>query len=71
MSEFAKNFTSMSKLTDAAMKEHFQYYKDNADFKNADAVICSFSSALCEAFIPLNKTIIFNPANRLDELLMV
>lgn len=71
MSEFSKNFTSMSKLTDVSMKEHFQFYKDNADFKNADAVICSFSSALCEAFIPLNKTIIFNPANRLDELLMI
>jgi hypothetical protein len=51
-------------LTESILKENFEFYKSSKDFNEADAVICSFTSSLCEAFIPLNKTIIFNPAHR-------
>lgn len=44
------------------IKQNFYFYKDDPDFINVDGVICSFSSSMCEAFIPLNQTIIFNPA---------
>ena len=29
-----------------------------------DAVICSFPSSMCATFMPLNKSLIFNPAHR-------
>jgi hypothetical protein len=51
-------------LTESILKENFEFYKKSSDFNETDAVICSFTSSLCEAFIPLNKTIIFNPAHR-------
>jgi hypothetical protein len=51
-------------LNDNSIKNNYEYYKNDADFKNTDFVICSFYASQCEAFIPLNKTIIFNPAHR-------
>jgi len=66
LSEFVKNYKSVNihELKESAVKENFEYYKQSSDFKNVDAVICSFMASMCEAFIPLNKTIIFNPAHR-------
>ena len=46
------------------IKENFEYYKNLEVIKSIDYVICSFIVSVCEAFIPLNKTIIFNPAHR-------
>lgn len=46
------------------IKKNYEYYKNDSDFEKVDFVICSFYSSQCEAFIPLNKTIIFNPAHR-------
>ncbi len=46
------------------LKENFEFYKKLSDFKEVDMSICSFPVSMCEAFIPLNKTIIFNPAFR-------
>jgi len=51
-------------LTESAMKSNYEYYKTSSDFQDVDFVICSFPASLCEPFIPLNKTIIFNPAHR-------
>jgi hypothetical protein len=51
-------------LTESAMKTNYEYYKTSSDFKDVDFVICSFPASLCEPFIPLNKSIIFNPAHR-------
>jgi len=44
--------------------DNFRYYKQDKYFQQVDAVICSFPSAMCECFIPLNQTLIFNPAHR-------
>ena len=51
-------------LLEEAVKENFNFYKNEPEFQNVDYVICSFTAAMCEGFIPLNKTIIFNPAHR-------
>lgn len=66
ISPFIKNYRSVSirELKESSVKSNFDYYKTDLDFKPVDAVICSFISSICEAFIPLNKTIIFNPAHR-------
>ena len=55
------NIESISELQ---IKENYEFYKNDTDFTEVDAVICSFPSSMCEAFIPLNKSIIFNPAHR-------
>jgi hypothetical protein len=51
-------------LKDSDARENFNYYKKSSDFESTDLIICSFPAALCEGFIPLNKSIIFNPAHR-------
>ena len=51
-------------MNETSIKINYEFYKNCQDFKDVDFVICSFPSSLCEAFIPLNKTIIFNPAHR-------
>ena len=53
-----------SNLDDSDVKENFNFYKQSSDFNPVDLVICSFPASFCEAFIPLNKTIVFNPAHR-------
>ena len=66
LSPFIQSYRSVSvrDLKESLVKSNFDYYKSDADFKNVDIVICSFISSMCEGFIPLNKTIIFNPAHR-------
>ncbi|RNA21675.1 hypothetical protein BpHYR1_049471 [Brachionus plicatilis] len=66
LSPYVKKYKSVhpANLHDSDARENFDYYKKSSDFEPVDLVICSFPSAFCEAFIPLNKTIIFNPAHR-------
>jgi hypothetical protein len=45
-------------------RENFAYYQHLSEFEQVDAVICSFTVSLCEAYMSLNKTIILNPAHR-------
>lgn len=65
-SQFIKNYNNISKLeiNELEIAENFEYFRNSPDFKNVSGVICSFPSSMCEAFIALNKTIIFNPAHR-------
>ena len=66
-SQIAEVISSNNKyfyIQDEFIKSNYEYYKNSSDFKQVDFVVCSFYSALCELFIPLNKTIIFNPAHR-------
>ena len=71
LSPFIQSYCSVSvrDLKESLVKSNFDYYKSDADFKNVDIVICSFISSMCEGFIPLNKTIIFNPAHRYNILI--
>ena len=60
----AVSTNAFATLKDNMIRENFAYYKNDAEFKDVDFVICSFYPSLCEEFIPLNKTIIFNPTHR-------
>jgi hypothetical protein len=51
-------------ISEQEIKENFNFYKNNKYFHQVDAIICSFPSSLCECFMPLNQTLIFNPAHR-------
>ena len=66
LSNYVKNYNAESnrKLSESSVRENFEFYKSSSDFNNVDLIICSFTAVFCEAFIPLNKTIIFNPAHR-------
>jgi hypothetical protein len=66
LSNYVKNYIAESnrKLSESSVRENFEFYKSSSDFNNVDSIICSFTAVFCEAFIPLNKTIIFNPAHR-------
>jgi hypothetical protein len=58
------SYSRYFKIDESDIKSNYEFYKDNQEFKGVDFVICSFYSSLCETFIPLNKTIIFNAAHR-------
>jgi hypothetical protein len=47
-----------------SIKIVYEFYKNDDEFRDVSFVICSFYPCWCETFIPLNKTIIFNPAHR-------
>ena len=66
ISEFVQNYTVLGHydLNHDILRENFEFYKNSSDFKEVDMILCAFTASMCEAFIPLNKTIIFNPANR-------
>ena len=65
LSEFIKYFTTWRhEVREGHIKENFEAYKNDEQFNQVDAVMCSFPSSMCEAFIPLNKSIIFSPAHR-------
>ena len=64
VSNFVRTYVVKNKLTEDMIKENFEFYKNSDEFQKVDLVICSFMACMCEAFIPLNKTIIFNPAQR-------
>jgi hypothetical protein len=71
MSQFMNTYGSYLthfELNNNMVKENFDFYKKLSDFKQVDVSICSFPVSMCEAFIPLNKTIIFNPAWRYNML---
>ena len=63
-SNFVRNYHFITPLKEDMVKENFEFYKKLAAFQQTDMVICSFIASMCEAFIPLNKTIIFDPAHR-------
>jgi len=46
------------------VKENYEFHKNLSEFKDVDMITCAFTSSMCEGFIPLNKTIIVNPAHR-------
>ena len=47
-----------------SIKMVYEFYKNDQEFQDVNFVICSFYPCWCETFMPLNKTIIFNPAHR-------
>jgi hypothetical protein len=51
-------------FTESDVKQLFESYKTRDEFTQCDFVLCSFPSSLCEKYIPLNKTIIFNPVDK-------
>lgn len=65
LSYFIRNYLPFEQNVNlTAFRENFAYYQNLIEFKQVDAVICSFTVSLCEAYMSLNKTIIFNPAHR-------
>ncbi|CAF0910446.1 unnamed protein product [Brachionus calyciflorus] len=65
LSSYIIKYTGLSgKFSDFDAKDNFEFYKSSSDFQSVNLIICSFPASLCDCFIPLNKTIIFNPAHR-------
>ena len=42
----------------------FEYYKNDVQMSKVDAFICAFPAAMCEAFMPFNKSIVIIAAHR-------
>ena len=57
--------THSTRLTERMVKTLFEYYKSDADFLCTDAFFCQFPPALCELFLPFNRSIIINASHRL------
>jgi hypothetical protein len=66
LSNYYKRFAGQGNavLEKDMMEENFNFYKNDKDFANVDLVVCSYLAQTCEGFIPLNKTILFNPSQR-------
>ena len=66
MSKFMLNYVPFEREVHLqTFHENFDYYKNLSEFEQVDAIVCSFTVSLCEAFMSFNKTIILNPAHRL------
>ena len=53
-----------TRLTEKMIQENFEFYKTNKDIASVDAFLCMFPAAMCELWLPFNKTIVFLPAHR-------
>jgi hypothetical protein len=51
-------------ISEAEIAEMFAYYKDDPQMARVDAFVCMFPFSYCEAWMPFNKTIIFNAGHR-------
>ena len=51
-------------LTEKMIRDNFEFYKGNHDIASVDAFLCMFAPAICELWLPFNKTIVFLPAHR-------
>jgi hypothetical protein len=47
------------------MRDFFEYYKNDTDILKTDAFYCSFPPAMCELYLPFNRSIIINAAHRI------
>lgn len=52
------------RLTESMIKENFEYYKDNPKIASTDIFMCSYPPAMCEMWMPFNKTLAIIPAHR-------
>ena len=57
--------TSSLHLTEANVRDVFEYYKNDTDLFDTDAFICQFPVSMCELFIPFNRSIIMVASHRL------
>jgi hypothetical protein len=66
LSSYVKKYSDLGNipLNMTFVEENYNFYKNDNDFKTDDYVFCAFASSMCEGFIPLNKTIIINPAHQ-------
>ncbi|KAI3642848.1 hypothetical protein MP228_012403 [Amoeboaphelidium protococcarum] len=55
---------TMSPLTEPEVKQFYQDYTGNEVMQQTSAFVCSFVSSFCEAYMPMNRSIIFLPAHR-------
>ena len=46
--------------------KNFEYYKNDETISTADGFLCSFPAAICEMWLPFNKTIVLHPAHRFN-----
>ena len=51
-------------LTEDTMKRNFEFYKNDPQIASVDALTCHFPPAMCELWMPYNKTIVYAPAHR-------
>ena len=50
----------------AIRKKFYEYYKSNSLMKRVDAFVCFHPAAMCELFMPFNRTIIVIASTRYE-----
>ncbi len=50
----------------AIRKQFYEYYKDDPLMKRVDAFVCFHPAAMCELFMPFNRTIIVIASTRYE-----
>ena len=64
-SVIAKEFLTHSQyITEDMVKRNFEFFKTDPQIKEVDAFFCSFTAAMCELWMPFNKTIVYLPCHR-------
>ena len=58
-----RNDTS-PRLTEAKIKENFEFYRTDHEIETTDVFVCSNPSSQCELWMPFNKTIAILPSSR-------
>ena len=52
------------RLTEAKIKENFEFYRTDHEIETTDVFVCSNPSSQCELWMPFNKTIAILPSSR-------
>ena len=56
--------THSTALTEDMTVRNFNFYKNDPQIASVDAFMCHFPPAMCELWMPFNKTIVYAPAHR-------
>lgn len=57
-------FERLGHVSEAQIQDMIDWYQDKESVWQMDAFVCAFPAALCEIWMPFNKSIVFIPAHR-------
>ena len=56
--------THSTAVTEDMLVRNFEFFKNDPQIASVDAFMCYFPPAMCELWMPFNKTIVYAPAHR-------
>jgi len=64
LSDVVRDYNLQTNPTLEDMESHIAHYQNMPAILNTDAFVCSFPAAMCQLWLPFNKSVVFLPAHR-------